>query len=45
MEEVNPLLTGQIIGEAPCWHANRLWFSDFSTREFGTVDLTGTRSE
>ncbi len=43
MAELQVLLTGLITGESPRWHADRLWFSDFGTRQVGAVDLTGTR--
>jgi sugar lactone lactonase YvrE len=37
-------MTGISFGEQPRWHENRLWFSDWGTREVIAVDLEG-RSE
>jgi len=34
-------MTGIAFGEQPRWHANRLWFSDWGTREVIAVDLEG----
>lgn len=43
MPELQILLAGLAIGESPRWHAGRLWFSDFGTREVGAVDLAGAK--
>jgi sugar lactone lactonase YvrE len=37
------LLEGILFGEQPRWHEDRLWFSDWGTRELITVDLQGNR--
>ena len=37
------LLDGIKFGEQPRWHENRLWFSDWGTRELIAVDLEGDR--
>jgi sugar lactone lactonase YvrE len=34
-------MTGIVFGEQPRWHENRLWFSDWGTREVIAVDLDG----
>jgi sugar lactone lactonase YvrE len=44
MSEPHTLLTGLTLGEQPRWHEDRLWFSDWGTREIIAVDLEG-RSE
>src|SRR5215470_7637891 len=41
MPELRTLVTGIIFGEQPRWHANRLWFSDWGSREVIAVDLEG----
>jgi sugar lactone lactonase YvrE len=41
---VRTLLSGISFGEQPRWHEDRLWFSDWGTREVIAVDLEG-RSE
>jgi sugar lactone lactonase YvrE len=41
---VRTLLSGISFGEQPRWHEDRLWFSDWATREVIAVDLEG-RSE
>ncbi len=40
--EPRMLLTGLVMGEAPRWHANRLWCTDMGAREVLAVDLDGT---
>jgi sugar lactone lactonase YvrE len=35
------LLTGLAFGESPRWHEDRLWVSDWGTREIIAVDLAG----
>jgi sugar lactone lactonase YvrE len=37
------LLEGILFGEQPRWHEDRLWFSDWGTRELIAVDLEGNR--
>lgn len=37
------LLDGIQFGEQPRWHEERLWFSDWGTREVVAVDLEGNR--
>jgi sugar lactone lactonase YvrE len=37
------LLDGILFGEQPRWHEDRLWFSDWGTRELIAVDLQGSR--
>ena len=37
------LIDGILFGEQPRWHEDRLWFSDWGTRELITVDLEGNR--
>jgi sugar lactone lactonase YvrE len=39
--ELRVLLSGISFGEQPRWHENRLWFSDWGTREVSAVDLDG----
>jgi sugar lactone lactonase YvrE len=34
-------MTGIVFGEQPRWHDDRLWFSDWGTREVIAVDLAG----
>jgi sugar lactone lactonase YvrE len=41
MAEVRTLLTGRGLVESPRWHADRLYFSDWSAGEVVAVDLTG----
>lgn len=41
MSELGILLTGVSFGEQPRWHEDRLWFSDWGTREVIAVDLDG----
>jgi len=42
MTEPTTLLTGLVFGEQPRWHDDRLWFSDWGTREVIAVDVEGT---
>ena len=42
MAELQVLLTGISFGEQPRWHGDRLWFSDWGTREVIAVDLDGS---
>jgi len=37
------LVTGIIFGEQPRWHEDRLWFSDWGSREVIAADLQGNR--
>jgi sugar lactone lactonase YvrE len=37
------LIDGILFGEQPRWHEERLWFSDWGTREVIAVDLEGNR--
>jgi sugar lactone lactonase YvrE len=39
--EPQTLMTGLVFGEQPRWHEDRLWFSDWGTREVIAVDLEG----
>src|SRR5215469_4052273 len=39
--ELHVLMTGLVLGEAPRWHDNRLWFSDWGAHEVIAVDLEG----
>ena len=39
--EPRVLMTGIQFGEQPRWHEDRLWFSDWGTREVIAVDLEG----
>jgi sugar lactone lactonase YvrE len=39
--ELRVLMSDISFGEQPRWHADRLWFSDWSTREVISVDLDG----
>lgn len=41
MTEQRTLLTGLAFGESPRWHGDRLWVSDWGTREILAVDLEG----
>jgi sugar lactone lactonase YvrE len=41
MPEPQTLMTGLVFGEQPRWHEDRLWFSDWGTREIIAVDLEG----
>lgn len=41
--EPHTLLTGLVMGEAPRWHAGRLWFTDMGAAEVLTADLAGQR--
>lgn len=41
MTELRVLLSGILFGEQPRWHEDRLWFSDWGTREIIAVDLDG----
>lgn len=43
MDVPRVLLSGVVFGESPRWHDDRLWFSDWGTREVVTVDLAGRR--
>jgi sugar lactone lactonase YvrE len=42
MPELHILLSGLVMGEAPRWHANRLWCTDLGAGEVLAVDLAGT---
>ncbi len=41
MAELKTLLRGLALGESPCWHENRLWFSDWVAQELIAVGLDG----
>src|SRR5215467_1980790 len=41
MPELKILMRGIIFGEQPRWHGERLWFSDWGSREIIAVDLDG----
>jgi sugar lactone lactonase YvrE len=41
MAELQTLMTGISFGEAPRWHEDRLWFSDWGAEELIAVDLDG----
>ena len=41
MPEPRVVMSGLSFGEQPRWHENRLWFSDWGTREVLAVDLSG----
>jgi len=41
MPELKILMRGIIFGEQPRWHGERLWFSDWGSREIIAVDLQG----
>src|SRR5712691_9951392 len=41
MTEVQTLMVGLTFPEQPRWHEDRLWFSDWGTREVIAVDLEG----
>src|SRR5438046_5731517 len=41
MPETKTLITGILFGEQPRWHEDRLWFSDWGSREIIAVDLEG----
>jgi sugar lactone lactonase YvrE len=41
MSKLQTLMTGVVFGEQPRWHENRLWFSDWGTREVIAVDVEG----
>lgn len=41
MTEVRSLMTGISFGEQPRWHDDRLWFSDWGSREIIALDLEG----
>ncbi len=41
MPELRVLLSGISFGEQPRWHEDRLWFSDWGTREIIAVDPEG----
>jgi len=41
MPEPTILMTGIIFGEQPRWHGDRLWFSDWGSREVIAADLQG----
>ena len=43
MTEPRVVLTGLRFGEQPRWHDDRLWFSDWGTREVIALDLDGNR--
>jgi sugar lactone lactonase YvrE len=39
--ELRVVMTGLTFGEQPRWHEDRLWFSDWGTKEVIAVDLDG----
>jgi sugar lactone lactonase YvrE len=39
--ELRVVMTGLMFGEQPRWHEDRLWFSDWGTKEVIAVDLDG----
>jgi sugar lactone lactonase YvrE len=39
--KLHTLMTGIVLGESPRWHEDRLWFSDWGSRELITLDLHG----
>ena len=41
MPDTQTLLTGLVFPEQPRWHEDRLWFSDWGTREVIVVDVGG----
>ncbi|MGH7650052.1 MAG: SMP-30/gluconolactonase/LRE family protein [Terriglobia bacterium] len=41
MPTIKTLMDGIVFGEQPRWHENRLWFSDWGSREIVAVDLNG----
>lgn len=41
--ELHTLLTGLVMGEAPRWHDDRLWFTDMGAGEVLAADLAGQR--
>ncbi len=41
MSKPKTLMNGIIFGEQPRWHEDRLWFSDWGSREVIAVDLEG----
>jgi sugar lactone lactonase YvrE len=43
MSEPKLLVSDISFGEQPRWHEDRLWFSDWGTREVIAVDLQGNR--
>jgi len=43
MPEVQTLIAGLTFPEQPRWHEDRLWFSDWGTREVIAVDPEGTK--
>ena len=43
MVEPKALLTGLVFGEQPRWHDDRLWFSDWGTREVIAANGEGNR--
>lgn len=43
MTAITTLLDGLTFPEAPRWHADRLWFSDFYAHEVVAVDMSGRR--
>lgn len=43
MSDLRVLLSGLLMTEAPRWHADRLWFSDWIARELIAVDLAGNK--
>jgi sugar lactone lactonase YvrE len=42
MPELRTLVTDLVFGEQPRWHEDRLWFSDWGTREVIAVDIQGS---
>src|SRR3954469_13042368 len=43
MSKLQTLTDGLSFPEQPRWHEDRLWFSDWGTREVIAVDLEGNR--
>ena len=41
MPDLRTLMTGIAFGEQPRWHEERLWFSDWGSREVVALDLEG----
>lgn len=41
LAQVKTLVTGLTMGEAPRWHEDRLWFSDWGAQEIIAVDRDG----
>lgn len=45
MAALKTLMTGIAFGEQPRWREDRLWFSDWGSREVIAVDFKGTRHQ